>query len=198
MSLDISDTLAAKSDQLNAADLAQPLTTQIVRASRGEPDQPLNLHLSDWPHPWRPCKSMRRLLSQLWGTDAAQWVGRAVRLYCDPTAEWAGKPVGGIRVSGASHIDRPVDVRLPVRRGQYVVYRVEPLPAPTSTPTSTPTLEDVLERLGLTVERIDAYRAANGKPSIAGLTDAQRAALAGWLTPDRAEAILAATEADNG
>src|SRR4051794_36812330 len=82
--MDISDTLAPNSDQLDAVDLLSgPRTFTIKSVSKGDPEQPVNIHLAEFPRPWRPGKSMRRVLVASWGPDAATYVGRRVTLYCD-------------------------------------------------------------------------------------------------------------------
>ena len=127
--MDITDTLAPKSDQLDAVDLSHsgPRTFTITDVSKGAPDQPVNIHLAEFPRVWRPGKSMRRVLAAAWGTNAQQWVGRRATLYCDPTVKFGGEAVGGIRVSHLSHIDKPTKVPLIVTRGKSAIFTVQPL-----------------------------------------------------------------------
>lgn len=127
--MDITDTLAPKSDQLDAVDLSHsgPRTFTITDVSKGAVDQPVNVHLAEFPRVWRPGKSMRRVLAAAWGTNAHQWVGRRVTLYCDPTVKFGGEAVGGIRVSHLSHIDGPQRVPLIVTRGKSAIFTVQPL-----------------------------------------------------------------------
>ena len=101
--LDVTPFIQAKSDQLNADDLAGgPITVQITGARVVKSDeQPLSLRISGGHAPWEPCKGMRRLLAEAGAsTWARPWVGRWIRLYRDPRVEWAGKESGGVRVSG--------------------------------------------------------------------------------------------------
>ena len=70
---------------------------------------------------------MRRVLAAAWGTDASQWAGRRLTIYCDPEVRYAGKAVGGLRVSHVSHIDKPVTVALTVTRGKREPFTVQPL-----------------------------------------------------------------------
>lgn len=135
MSFDITDTLAPKSDQLDAVDLlGGPRVFTIKGVSKGTPDQPVQVALQEFPRPWRPGKSMRRVLAAAWGPDASKWVGRRVRLWCDPSVVFAGQEVGGVRIQALSHIDKPKKIPLLVTRGKSATYTVEPLhddPAPT-------------------------------------------------------------------
>ena len=94
--MDISDTLAPNSDQLDAVDLLSgPRTFTIEKVSKGDAEQPVNIHLAEFPRPWRPGKSMRRVLVAAWGPDASAYVGRRVTLYCDPEVRFGGAAVGG-------------------------------------------------------------------------------------------------------
>ena len=70
--MDISDTLAPTSDQLDAVDLlGGPQTFTVSGVSRGSAEQPVNIDLAEFPRPWRPGKSMRRVLVACWGPDAS-------------------------------------------------------------------------------------------------------------------------------
>jgi hypothetical protein len=132
--LDMSDTIAPKSDQLDAVDLlGGDRTFTIERISRNNDEQPFNFHLAGFPRPWRPGLSMRRVLMACWGKDAATYVGRRVTLYCDPDVQFGGAAVGGTRIRALSHIDKPKQVPLLIKRGKSAIFTVKPLtdaPAP--------------------------------------------------------------------
>lgn len=134
--MDISDTLAPNSDQLDAVDLlggARIFT--IEKVSKGNAEQPVQVHLTGFPRPWRPGKSMRRVLVACWGPDASQYVGRRVELFCDNDVVFGGKAVGGTRIKRMSHIDGPQKTPLLVTRGKSAIYTVTPLPDAPATPT---------------------------------------------------------------
>lgn len=144
--MDISDTLAPTSDQLDSVELTTPRIFTVDKVTKGSAEQPVNVWLVGFPRPWRPGKSMRRVLGhpQVWGTDASKWPGRSVELFCDPTIPFGGKAVGGTRISRISHIDKPVKVPLLVTRGKTEMYVVDPLPDTAPTPaTPEPTAEEV-------------------------------------------------------
>ena len=126
--LDISDTLAPKSDQLDAVDLLRPQVFTVAEVSKVTGEQPLNVRLVEFPRVWRPSKGMRRVLAFCWGKDAKQWAGRRVELFCDASVQYGGKAVGGIRISRMSHIDGAQKVPLLVAQGRGSIYTVEPLP----------------------------------------------------------------------
>lgn len=134
--MDISDTLAPKSDQLDAIELVgNPQTFTITNVSKGKEDQPVQVHLAEFPRVWRPGKSMRRVLAACWGTDASQWVGRRVTLYCDETVTFGNDVTGGTRISHLSHLDGVKKIPLLVKRGKSATFTVAPLPdAPAPTP----------------------------------------------------------------
>ena len=127
--MDLSDTIAPTSDQLDAVDLLTgPRTFTIESVDRGNAEQPVNIHLAEFPRPWRPGKSMRRVLVACWGPDASTYAGRRVTLYCDQTVRFGSDVVGGTRISHLSHIDKAAKVPLLVSRGKSAMFTVEPLP----------------------------------------------------------------------
>lgn len=127
--MDISDSLAANSNQQNADEyLSGPKTLTVSEVKKGSAEQPVEVHLVEFPgKPFKPAKSVRRVLAAAWGTDASQWAGRRLTIYCDPGVKYAGKAVGGLRVSHVSHIDKPVTVALTVTRGKREPFTVQPL-----------------------------------------------------------------------
>ena len=132
MTLDISRTLEARSDQINAVDLvAAPRTITIVDVTKGTVEQPVNIVTQEYGpgKVYKPSKSMRRVLATCWGTDASVWIGRQLTIYCDPDITFGKDRVGGIRISACSHIDKPVDILLTVSRGRRTTFTVQPLKA---------------------------------------------------------------------
>jgi len=141
--MNIADTLAPTSDQLDAVDLSAsgPRTFTVQDVSKGSPDQPVNVRLAEFDRVWRPGKSMRRVLGKLWGTDASTWRGRRLTLFCDDTVMFGGEAVGGIRISHMSDITGVQTVPLIVTRGRSKGYKV--LPLTEAAPTPGPTAQDV-------------------------------------------------------
>lgn len=177
---DVSDTIVAKSDQLNADDLlGGPITVTIQRVSRGEVDQPIVLHIDGGHQPFKPCKTVRRILVAAWGRDARVWAGRAMTLYRDPAVQWAGAEVGGIRVSALSHLDQDLVIAVQVRRGHKQRMRIARLQPRRD-------LAQVLADAELTVDDLDRWRAANDRGPVAELDQAQQQRLADWLLADMA------------
>ena len=135
--MDISDSLAANSAQQNYDEyLAGPKTVTVEKVTRGSSEQPVDVHLVEFPgKPFKPAKSVRRVLAAAWGTDASAWAGRRMTIYGDPEVRYAGKAVGGLRVSHVSHIDKPVTVALTVTRGKREPFTVQPLVEAAYTPS---------------------------------------------------------------
>lgn len=130
----MSASIEPRSDQLNADDLmAGPATVTVAAVTAGTPEQPVNVELVEHPgRPWRPSKSMRRVLVAAWGKDSAAYVGRRLTLYRDGEVTFGREKVGGIRVSHLEGLDAPLTVPLTVTRGKRRPFTVAPLPpAPT-------------------------------------------------------------------
>lgn len=130
MNIDMSGTIVAKSDQINASDITQPtvLTITDVQVKKGD-DQPTWLTVAEYPGRYfKPGLTVRRIIAKLWGNDGSAYVGRQLEIYNDPTVRWAGQEVGGIRVSRMSHIEKPEVLTLPETRGKWKDFRIEPLP----------------------------------------------------------------------
>ena len=136
MDLDMTESLAPKSDQLDAVDLVGgPRTFTIENVTRHNAEQPFNFHLAEFPRVWRPGKSMRRVIAAAWGTKASAYVGQRITLYCDNSVEFGGAAVGGSRISHMSGIDKPLKVPLLIKKGRSAIFTVQPLPdAPAPTP----------------------------------------------------------------
>lgn len=127
--MDVSKTIAPKSDQLNADDLiAGPITIKITAVEPGSAEQPVIIRYEgDNGRPYKPGKSMRRVLVTIYGRTGDDYVGRQLVLYNDPTIKFGKDTTGGIRISHASDILEPVEVTLTVTRGRRAPFIVEPL-----------------------------------------------------------------------
>lgn len=123
-------SIEPKSDQLNADDLVGgALTVRIKDVKRGKTqEQPVFLELDGYAgRPYKPCKSMRRVLIQLWGDRPSEWAGRSMTLFCDADVMFGGLKVGGIRISHLSHIEAEATLLLTTTRGKRGAYKIQPL-----------------------------------------------------------------------
>ena len=195
--MDISGTVTPKSDQLNSDDLISgPRTITITRvaADVGSTEQPVSVYFEgDNNKPYKPCKSMRRVMIACWGKMATEYVGRSMTLYRDPTVTWGGMEVGGIRISHMSHIENDMTMALTATKKARKPYTVKVLRA--KAPSSVPqTAEDkVAPGVNALVARIDAA------PHLAGLeeitADAGVVKQREWLGKHRPELATKVTDA---
>jgi hypothetical protein len=141
--MNIAHTITPKSDQLNADDLITGSLTVKVTAVKGsnEPQQPVSIHYEgDNGKPYKPCKSMRRVLVSAWGANGADYVGRSMTLYRDDSVVFGGIAVGGIRISHLSHIEKDLTLALTVSRASRKPYSVKRLEVVASAPAAKPVL----------------------------------------------------------
>lgn len=121
----LADTIVPKSDQLNFDDMITgPITVSVTGVNRGQPDQPISISIDGGRQPYKPCKSMRRVIISLWGEDGRAWVGRSMTLYGDPEVMFGGKKVGGIRISHMSDIANDTQLMITTTRGKKSPFMV--------------------------------------------------------------------------
>jgi hypothetical protein len=167
--MDITETLAPKSDQQNYDDYisgAKTLTITEARVVGGE--QPVELHLAEFPgRPYKPGKSMRRVIAKAWGSESSAYTGRRLTLYGDPDISFGGKKVGGIRISHMSHIDSAFTMPLTVTRGKKAGFTVQPLP---DAPAPVDNVAEWITALN-TAQSIGDLQGAWEKAAAAGVTN---------------------------
>ena len=127
--LDMTTTIEAKSDQLNADDLiGSPKTIKITTVKACTGDQPIAVsYEGDNGKPYKPNKAMRRVMVAVWGKDGESYAGKSMTLYNDSSVKWAGKEVGGIRISHMSDMKNKVVIPIAITRGQKIPFTVTPL-----------------------------------------------------------------------
>jgi hypothetical protein len=127
--MDISTSIEARSDQINADDLlGGPITYTVREVIAGKAESPFDFMLVETDRAYRPSKTMRRVIVAAWGPEASNYAGRRLTLYREPSIMFGGQRVGGIRVSHMSHIDKPIEVMAQVTRGKREKFTVQPLP----------------------------------------------------------------------
>ena len=158
---DMAVAVAAKSDQLNADEImGAPVTVTITGAKvDSSQEQPVSLELEGWSgKPYKPGRSMSRVLVAAWGADSSKYVGQRLTLYRDPDVRFGGIMVGGIRISHMSGLSSALHVPLTVTRGRKAVFTVQPLPDTPTRPVAAPGVEDAeIESAG-----VDGLRALWG------------------------------------
>jgi hypothetical protein len=190
--LDVSSTILSKSDQLNASDL---IGNEMILTVSGvhlvsSPDQPMIInYIDDDGRPYKPCKSMRRVLVGLWGKDASQWIGRSVGVYNEPSVKWAGKEEGGVRIKSMSHIDKNKSVTTSESKHKKTTYLISVLQVEQKQREVWPDdkFNAVFEKMKASIEtgKADATKIIAHLQKTADVTDAQKA---------RLEAVTLATD----
>lgn len=136
--MDLGTTIEPNSSQLNADDLILGPMTIRINSVKGSatPQQPIDLCFDgDHGKPYKPCKSMRRVLVNVWGRDGTAYIGRSLTLYRDEKVRFGGVDVGGIRISHMSGITEPVTLALTASKTSRKPFTVRPLTAEPNTPT---------------------------------------------------------------
>jgi len=129
---DMSKTIAPKSDQMNYDDFITgpkniTINRVVISGNEGEAQPASVFYEGDNGKPYKPCKSMRRVMVAVWGKESTSYVGKSMTLYGDPTVKWAGAAVGGIRISHMSHMEKLLNVSLSSSKGKRAPFTVKPL-----------------------------------------------------------------------
>lgn len=124
---DLSSTIIPRSDQLNSEQLlsgSMIITVTEVRVGSGE-DQPVSVHYTnDAGRPFKPCKTMRKVLIHAWGKDATKWAGKSMELFNEPSIKFGGEIVGGIRIARLSDIAKGIEVSLTATKGKKTLHKI--------------------------------------------------------------------------
>lgn len=137
---DLRATITPKSDQLNFEDVQSSSITAVIKGIRaGNKEQPVFIYLEGFDgRPYKPSKSMRRVLIGGWGSDGHSWVGKSLTLIGDSAVRFGGVAVGGIKVSAMSDIEDNFSLMLTTSRGKRSEHRVSKLATKPATATRTP------------------------------------------------------------
>jgi len=164
---DIEEASRVKSDQLNADDLVGGTKTGQIRAIRHGKERRVEITLSCWHVPWRPCKTEICVMKAMWGKEPREWLGKVVRLKHDPMVAFGGENVGGIRIDGASGIKGEVSVMLNKSKGKKARRTVVEIPAAdavTETRTIHPNVQRLADSLAANGWLDDAVKQIGRKP----------------------------------
>lgn len=127
---DMLQTIIPKSDQSNYDDFIGGIskTIKVTNVTIKTGEQPVTVHYEgDNGKPYKPCKSMCRVLVHVWGPDAKKYAGKSLTLYGDPNVVFGGAKVGGIRISHMSDITQPVTMMLTATKANRKPFTVQPL-----------------------------------------------------------------------
>jgi len=172
--IDMAQFVEAKSDQLNADDLiGAPRTITVTRVVGCDGDQPIAIfYEGDNGKPFKPCKTMRRVLLAVWGRNAADYVGRSMTLYRDDSVTFGGLNVGGIRISHMSHIDKKTVVVVMKTKGKKAGIEVQPLASQPGTDWQA-LADNTIANIGKAPDlaKLDQF-ITNRMPKLAGMSEA--------------------------
>lgn len=127
---DVTEAMAAKSDQLNAVDIMGcDRIIKITRVDVKKGEQPVSVYFEgDNGKPWKPSKGMIRILAGGWGVESSNWVSKHVQLHFEPSVKYAGQEVGGIRIAAMSDINKQgLQLSLSISRQKREPYHVKHL-----------------------------------------------------------------------
>ena len=129
--IDLGPLTAAKVDRVTGDGLiAGPRTITItsVEAEVFEGKQIASLGFAgDDRMPYKPCKTMLRLIAAVWGPRTSQWVGKSMTLYRDPKVTFGADTPGGVRISHMSDMGGDAQIILTLKKGKKGVVSVKPL-----------------------------------------------------------------------
>lgn len=137
--MNLTESIAPKADQVNADDLiASPRTVTIVEVKAGNAEQPVWIVTEEFgtARPYKPSKSMRRVLVTAWGADSSNYAGQKVTLFRNPKIRFGKDEVGGIQISHITGITESLRIALTVSRGKREPFVVQPLILETPKDTS--------------------------------------------------------------
>ena len=129
MSTDMSSTIKPKSDQLNADDLLLEgkyikIRKVDVDASRAQ-QKAWIYYEGDDNKPYKPNVSMCRVMTQLWGKNGDDYIGKTLFLYREPKIRFGKDQCGGIRISKMSHIEsESMMVSITISRGKKELIKI--------------------------------------------------------------------------
>jgi hypothetical protein len=138
---DLSDTIEAQSDRINAADLMGAdkiiVINEVVRYSESGTSKFYLNYVGHNGRAYKPSLGMRRIIMTLWGKDGTQYIGRSIKIFRDPTVIYAGKAAGGVVISAMTDIKSKATVVIPISKTKSVTYVIDKLE-----PTEKPMLPD--------------------------------------------------------
>lgn len=181
---DLRATIIPKSDQLNSEQLLSGSITVKVNnvAVTASAEQPVTIfYEGDDGRPYKPCKTMRKVLILAWGIDGTTWAGKSMTLYNDTNVKFGGATVGGIRISHLSDIERDIAVSLTATKGKKTLHIIKVMQAAIDTGTKAKA-----QRIAASVSNGNAATAAL---AISGWSETEIASVWKLLAADVQHAI---------
>jgi len=159
---DLSSTIIAKSDQLNAVDLMAGdkiiKITKITQSASAE--QPISIEYEGGEgRPYKPSLTMRRLLISCMGKDGDKYIGNSLQLYRNPEITWGKEQCGGIEFSHCTGIDGDISVVLQTGRNKRKRFTVKVLNVEPE--TIDPAIEEWKLKFSIAETKIDIDKLIN-------------------------------------
>ena len=151
-----------KSDQLNAADLIscnKIIKIKKVRVTATGTQDCTIWFEGDNDKPWKPCKTMGRIMLERYGSDIQKWVGKYIELFRDPEVVYGGKKEGGIRIAAMSDIPSDFETVVRVARSSTKVVKIRKLTITAAVPVNAALLSAGEEAAGKGVAAYTAWLA---------------------------------------
>lgn len=184
---DLRPTIVPKSDQLNSEQLLTgALTIRVTGVTvTSNAEQPVTIHYEgDDGRPYKPCKTMRKVLILAWGHNGSEWAGKSMTLFHDPAVKFGGQSVGGIRISHVSHIERDIAVALTATKGKKTLHTIKAL--------KTARGQSPADRAKHYTAMVAADKATEAAAELAAMDDAQRYAIWQHIDDDTAGRLTVA------
>jgi len=193
-------TIVPKSDQLNSDDLiGRTLTIKVKKVSLLAGEQPVAISFeNDGGKPYKPCKSMRRVLVNVWGSDGGAYAGRSMTLYRDEAVAFGGAAVGGIRISHMTGIEGPVTMALTASKANRRPFTVKPLVVPNDAPAPDDAAAEnkVRAKADALIARVHACETESALQAMQGDPAVKKGRT--WMDDNRPELAAAITDAFAG
>jgi hypothetical protein len=134
------DAVKPKSNQLNSDDLRGRnliITIRDIKFFLLNGEHAIKVfYAGDNNKPYIPSKGMRRVILEMWGEHVENYIGKRLELSRDATIKFGGKEVGGIVITGASHITKEETYLVRMSRESVKPLKVKKLQDADAKPTT--------------------------------------------------------------
>ncbi len=146
--------LAPRSDQLNADDLI--IGNKVIKITKvlvnlqSEQQKVVVHYENDQGKPWKPSKSMGRVLAEILGGDFATWSGQEIELFKNKEITFGKDKCGGIQIAAMSALTNQTTFMITTKRGVKSKITILPLltaPQKTKNQAKNPDLAKIAEAL---------------------------------------------------
>jgi hypothetical protein len=109
-----------KGDFLSAAELGDrrpTFTIDRIAHTKVEDEKKKNvdravMYFKELDRGWMYCKTTGHCMAKMFGEDDDAWIGKRITIYGDPSIQFGGEQVGGIRIAGSPDLKEAMTVRI--------------------------------------------------------------------------------------